>query len=268
MNNFFLTKNSCRFISFTLGIVLLAALLVANHEASAASASRSLFSGVTTFAASHPRLTKATGLSAAVVGGCLLYRWWKMRNLLPIKSGIAFLVPLPNGNLVVGEFCGSYLSVWDLAKRRLIKKVHIGDVAPGAFEQIVALSDDIIAFRNKTTGAVKLAYLNYAADQVAYQDFDRPRNEDSRGKETILWIGRMRANELICKTKEEHFYQLNTNLSENGNAWVQLPSTMQASMPKGAVEDDSRLQVQLPGVGKGAQVVTGNWLYKGGVVIN
>jgi hypothetical protein len=268
MYNFFLTQNYCRFISFTLGIVLLAAPLVANHEACAASASRSLFSGVTTFAASHPRLTKATGVSAAVVGGCLLYRWWKMRNMLPIKSGIAFLVPLSNENLVVGEFCGSYLSVWDLTKRRLIKRVHRGDMAPGAFEQVVVLSDNTIAFRNKSTGVVTLVYLNHAADRVAYKNFDRPRNRDSREKETMLWIGRMRANELICKTKEEHFYQLNTNLGKNENAWVQLPATTQASMPKGAVEDDSRLQVQLPGLGKKARVVTGSWLYQGGVVID
>jgi ribosomal protein S18 acetylase RimI-like enzyme len=61
---------------------------VQGNDICAASTSRSLFSSVTTFTTSHPRLTKTVGVGAAVVGAYLLYSWWTHRqsSALPLRN--------------------------------------------------------------------------------------------------------------------------------------------------------------------------------------
>lgn len=255
-----------------LGVIVFVLFSSETFGATTSLRSLSRFSGVRSFAASHPRLTTAIGIgaTAAVVGGCLLYRWWKTRKLLPITKRALFLSALPNGNLVVGEG-DSNISVWDSKTKTCLRKIRIAETIPGEYLQIVVLSDNEIALLCRTTNKVTLVHLNAQANEATYQDFEKPINRDSREKESILWIAKIRGNQLVCKTKNEHFYQLERFIDKNSqanNVWAQLPNDMKIPVPTGALGTGDYLQVQLPGIdGKMARVVANGWLYKGGVVI-
>lgn len=256
------------------GVVVLSVMAFAMFPSRAfgAVASRSLarFSGVTNFVASRSRLTTAIGIGAAVVGGCLLYRWWQTRKLLPITKRALFLSALPNGNLVVGEG-DSNISVWDSKTKTCLKKIRIAETIPGEYLQIVVLSDNEIALLCRATGKVTLVHLNAQENEATYQDFERPAGRDSHEKEIISWIAKSRDKQLVCKTKNEHFYQLDRFMGKNSqanNAWVQLPNDMKIPVPAGALGTGDYLQVQLPGPdGKKVRVVASGLLRKGGVAV-
>lgn len=250
------------------GMVILSIMVFAlcpSRTFGATTSSRSLgrFSGVTNFVASHPRLTAAVGIGAAVVGACLFYRWWQTRNLLLLKARALFVTKLPNGNLVIGE-SDSNISVWDSQKRICLKRIRVAETIPGEYLQIVVLSNDEIALFCRITGKVALIHLNAQENKAVYQELGKPIDIRSQDKEVILWIAKIRENQLICKTNKEHFYQLN----KHGDlAWTELTDRVPVEMPADALGKCDYSQVQLSGDGKIARVVNNDWLYNGSVVI-
>lgn len=212
------------------------------------------------------RLTKSVGIGAAVVGGCLLYRFLQTRNLLLLKEKALFITKLPNGNLVIGEN-DSNISVWDSQNRTCLKRIKIAETIPGVYLQIVALSNDEIALLCRITGKVARVHLNAQEKKAAYQEIKQPVGRDLQEKEVIFWIAKTEEGQLICKTNKGHFYQLDKHGSQE-NVWNQLPDdNTPAEMPADALGKCDYSQVQLSDKGKIARVVNNDWLYNGSVAI-
>lgn len=150
MKNFTLNINRCG----CLYGLLLGMLFILPGQTCTVSASRSLFSGVTTFVASHPRLSKATGLCALGVGGYLLYKYLHKKRAVPPmpvrpvpapgdQPGAARnSVPAEQIKIRKADVEAELLRMIDTSEERRIVHSVLYEVAPNLPEELLSLIID------------------------------------------------------------------------------------------------------------------------------